>query len=170
MLPICVRVAPTSTFVSQSAVGDPAVASTGTHRRGDDGVDRPSTWLLDDAFAITADAAVPDAIKKAAVPVLCREAFEATAWDVFSSRALAKGQTRGEVEDTWEKASPSKRRIGLAADPDDDAAFDKWLAGGSARRHAKRTATKGAHSGLTDYKDAVKLARLAAGDFAKLAS
>ena len=62
---------------------------------------RPADRLLDDAFAIAVDEAVPDDIKKKAVPVLCREALEATAWDVFSSRQLTAGQlprrTRGHL-------------------------------------------------------------------------
>lgn len=45
---------------------------------------RPSTRMLEDAFAIAADEAVPDAVKHAAVPMLCREALESTAWDVFT--------------------------------------------------------------------------------------
>jgi ABC-type lipoprotein export system ATPase subunit len=50
---------------------------------------RPATRMLEDAFAIAADDAVPDVVKKAAVPMLCREALESTAWDVFSARLLA---------------------------------------------------------------------------------
>jgi hypothetical protein len=102
--------------------------------------------------------------------MLCREALEATAWDVFSIRALTKGQSHGEFEEAWEKATSTKRRIALAVDPDDDAAVDKWLSGGSARREALKAAAKGAHSGVADYRDAVKSTRLAVGDLAKLAS
>ena len=86
----------------------------------------PSTRALNDAYAIAVDAAVPDAVKKAAVPMLCREALESTAWDVFSARVLAKGQARGEVEETWENATSMKRRVGLAVNPDDETAVEKW--------------------------------------------
>jgi ABC-type lipoprotein export system ATPase subunit len=113
---------------------------------------RPATRLLDEAFAVAVDEAVPDEIKKAAVPVLCREALEATAWDVFSARALAKGQPRSEVEDAWEKATSTKRRLALAVDPNDETALEKWQAGGSARRATITVATKGLHSGIDDYK------------------
>ena len=131
---------------------------------------RPATRMLEDAFAIAADDAVPDAVKKAAVPMLCREALEVTAWDVFSARVLAKGQSHSEFEDAWEKATTTKQRLGLAVNPDDEAAVDKWLSGGSARREALKAAAKGAHSGVTDYREAVKSTRLAVGDLAKLGS
>ena len=131
---------------------------------------RPATRMLEDAFAIAADDAVPVAVKKAAVPMLCREALEATAWDVFSARVLAQGQTHVEFEEAWEAATSTKRRIGLAVNPDDDTAVDKWLSGGSARREALKAAAKGAHSGVTNYRDAVKSTRLAVGDLAKLGS
>ena len=131
---------------------------------------RPATRMLEDAFAIAADDAVPDAVKKAAVPMLCREALESTAWDVFSARVLAKGQAHGELEDAWEKATSTKRRLGLAVNPDDEAAVDKWLSGGSARREALKAAAKGAHSGVTDYREVVKSTRLAVGDLTKLES
>lgn len=129
---------------------------------------RPATRMLDDAFAIAADEAVPDAIKKAAVPMLCREALEATAWDVFSARLLARGEVHDECEKAWANATTTKRRIGLAVNPDDDTAVEMWLHGGSARRDALRTAAKGAHAGVSDYRDAVRSTRLAVGDLSGL--
>ncbi len=108
---------------------------------------RPADRLLEDAFAIAVDDAVPDDIKKKAVPVLCREAIETSAWDVFSSRLLTAGRSRAELEEAWENATTTRLRVGLAVDPADDNAFEKWLAGGSARRAAMSVATKGAHKG-----------------------
>jgi DNA repair exonuclease SbcCD ATPase subunit len=131
---------------------------------------RPATRMLEDAFAIAADDAVPDAVKNAAVPMLCREALESTAWDVFSARLLAQGNSHSAFEETWEKATSTRKRLGLAVNADDDAAVEKWLSGGSARRAALKAAAKGAHSGLTDYREAVKSTRLAVGDLAKLTS
>jgi hypothetical protein len=131
---------------------------------------RPATRMLEDAYAIAADDAVPDAVKKAAVPMLCRDALESTAWDVFSARLLAQGQSHSEFEQAWEKATSTKRRLGLAVNPDDEAAVDKWLSGGSARREALKAAAKGAHSGVTDYREVVKSTRLAVGDLVKLGS
>ena len=60
--------------------------------------------------------------------------------------------------------------LGLAVNPDDETAVEKWLSGGSARREALKAAAKGAHSGVTDYRDAVKSTRLAVGDLTKLGS
>jgi ABC-type hemin transport system ATPase subunit len=131
---------------------------------------RPATRMLEDAFAIAADEAVPDAVKKAAVPMLCREALESTACDVFSARVLAKGKSNRDFEDAWEKATSTKRRIALAVNPDDDTAVEKWLSGGSARREALTAAAKGAHIGVADYREAVRSTRIAVGDLEKLGS
>jgi ABC-type hemin transport system ATPase subunit len=130
---------------------------------------RPATRLLDDAYAIAADAAVPDAIKKAAVPVLCREAFEVTAWDVFAAKALSKGQCREDVEAAWEQARTPKRRIAIAVDANDESAIEKWVGGGSARKAAMLIVTKGVHEGVVDFKSAVKATRLAVDDLRALA-
>lgn len=131
---------------------------------------RPATRMLDDAFAIAADEAVPDAIKKAAVPMLCREALESTAWDVFSARLLARGRAHDDCEKVWSNAATTRKRLGLAVNPEDETAVDKWLSSGAARRDALRTAAKGAHSGVTDYRDAVNATRLAVGDLEKVFS
>ncbi|KKW65691.1 recombinase RecF [Mycolicibacterium elephantis] len=131
---------------------------------------RPADRLLDDAYAIAVDEAVPDDIKKKAIPALCREALEATAWDVYSSRLLTAGHSRTELEDAWDDATTTRLRVALAVDHLNDSAIDKWLSGGSARRAAMMVATKGAHAGVQDYKEAVKQARLATGDLRKLVS
>jgi hypothetical protein len=131
---------------------------------------RPGDRLLEDAFAIAADEAVPDDIKKKAVPLLCREALEVTAWDVFSSRQFTAGNFRTELEDIWNGATTTRQRVALAVDPTNDVAIDKWLAGGSARKAAMAVATKGAHAGVQDYLGAVKQARLAVEDLGRLAS
>ena len=131
---------------------------------------RPATRMLDDAFAIAADEAVPDAIKNAAVPMLCRDALESTAWDVFSARQLTQGHSHADFEEAWDRATTTKKRLALAVNPADEAAVEKWLSGGSARRAALKVAAKGAHSGISDYREAVKSTRLAVGDLAKLAA
>jgi DNA repair exonuclease SbcCD ATPase subunit len=51
---------------------------------------RPATRLLDDAFAIAVDEAVSDDIKSATIPVLCREALEATSWEVFRVKSVGQ--------------------------------------------------------------------------------
>ncbi|UUO00324.1 AAA family ATPase [Mycolicibacterium novocastrense] len=126
---------------------------------------RPAKRLLDDAYAIAADEAVPDAVKNAAIPVLCREALEAAAWDVYSSKALAQGRSRPDIEEAWEEAATLRKRLGLALAAGEDTAVDKWLAGGSARRVTMAVIRKGTHgSEVQDYKFVVNQARLAAGD------
>jgi ABC-type lipoprotein export system ATPase subunit len=130
---------------------------------------RPATRLLDDAFAIAADDAVPEDIKRSAIPALCREALEAAAWDVYSSKALAVGRSREEVENTWDNATKTAKRLALAlsGNADDDLAVDKWKAGGRARRDTLSVVNKGVHQGVSNYKDAVNDARLAVGDLIK---
>jgi len=131
---------------------------------------RPAMRMLDDAFAVAADDAVPDAIKRGAVPVLCRDALESAAWDVFSTRRLGQGHSHAEVEQIWETARLTKRRLGLAVDPDNENALDRWLSGGAARRQALKIAASGAHNGVTNYRDAVQATRLAVGDLMRLSS
>ncbi len=126
----------------------------------------PAKRLLDDAFAIAADNGVPLEIKKVAIPVLCRDALEGTAWDVYAARELAAGQSRADVEATWEKAKLTKSRVGLAISSTDDGAFSKWLSGGSARRTAMSVATNAIHNGTVDFKDAVNSTRTAIRDLA----
>lgn len=129
---------------------------------------RPATRILDDAFAIAADEAVPEDIKRSAIPALCREALEATAWDVYTSKALADGRSRDEIEAAWENATKTAKRLALAlgGNADDDLAVDKWKASGRARRDTLSVVNKGVHQGVSDYKGAVNDARLAVGDLA----
>lgn len=124
----------------------------------------PATRMLDDAYAIAADPAVPDKVKKTAIPVLCREAFEATAWDVFAGRALSAGQTHGDVERAWETAATTRNRLALAINPDDITAMDKWLDARHGRRSALSVATTGAHHGVSDFKESVNSVRRATRD------
>jgi DNA repair exonuclease SbcCD ATPase subunit len=132
---------------------------------------RPATRLLDDAFAIAVDEAVPDDIKNAAIPVLCREAVEAASWEVFASKALVAGRSRADVEDMWEKAATAKKRLALAValNHDDDVAVDKWRSGGRPRRDTLAVVSKGLHTGVTDYRSVVNDARLAVNDLSALA-
>jgi energy-coupling factor transporter ATP-binding protein EcfA2 len=131
----------------------------------------PATRLLDDAFAIAADQAVPDDIKRRAVPGLCREAVEVTAKDVFTARALAQGRERSEVEAAWEAAQKVAGRVALALslDAEDNAAVDRWTAGGPARRATMSVVNKGVHQGVFNYKGAVNDARRAIADLAAVA-
>lgn len=128
----------------------------------------PATRLLDDAFAIAADEAVPDDIKRRAVPRLCREAVEVTAKDVFLSRALAQGRSRADVEATWEGAQKVAKRLALALTlgADDNQAVDRWIARDSARKFTMSVVTKGIHQGVFNFKAAVKDARRVVADLA----
>jgi hypothetical protein len=130
---------------------------------------RPATRLLDDAFAIAVDDAVPEDIKRSAIPALCREALEAAAWDVYSSKALADGQSREDTEGAWEDAAKTAKRLALAlaGNADDVLVVDKWRAGGRARKDTLSVVNKGVHQGVSDYKGAVNDARLAVGDLAR---
>jgi ABC-type hemin transport system ATPase subunit len=131
----------------------------------------PAKRLLDDAYTIGADEAVPDGIKSAAIAVLCREALEQTAWDVYVVKALAQGTAYEKLEENWERAESTRKRLSLALalNPDDNDAVEKWKAGGKARKNTIMTATKGIHAGVDDYRLVVNDARLATGDLAKTA-
>ena len=130
----------------------------------------PATRLLDDAFAIAVDDAVPDDIKGRAIPRLCREALEVTAKDVFAAKALNEGRSRSEVESAWEGARKVADRLALALslDTDDKQAVDKWLAGGSTRKQTMAVVNKGLHQGAYNPKGAVNDARRTILDLAKV--
>jgi hypothetical protein len=130
----------------------------------------PATRLLDDAFAIAVDDAVPDDIKGRAIPRLCREALEVTAKDVFAAKALKEGRSRSEVESAWEGARKVAHRLALALslDTDDKEAVDKWLAGGSTRKQTMAVVNKGLHQGAYNPKGAVNDARRTVAELAKV--
>ncbi|WAC90169.1 AAA family ATPase [Mycobacterium sp. Aquia_213] len=130
---------------------------------------RPATRLLDDAYAIAADDAVPDAIKKAAIPVLCREALESVAWDAFCAAGLIGGRSSAILEADWQGRTNTRMRVASAVDPSDPTAVDKWIGGGSARQAAMAVATKGIHGGVQDYKVAVQVTKTAVNDLSRLA-
>ncbi len=131
----------------------------------------PATRLLDDAFAIAADDAVPDDIKARAIPRLCREALEITAKDVFASRALKEGRDRSDVESTWEAAKKVGARLALALSlkADDKQAVDKWLAAKPARKITMAVVNKAVHEGAFDPKAAVREARRTVAELAEVA-
>ncbi|MFZ0714972.1 hypothetical protein [Mycobacterium sp.] len=104
--------------------------------------------------------------------MLCREALELTAWDVYVVKALAKGTSFEELEENWEQAESTRKRLALALalNADDNDAVEKWRAGGKARRNTITAATKGIHTGVEDYRSVVNDARLATSDLAKSTS
>lgn len=130
----------------------------------------PATRLLDDAFAIAADDAVPDDIKGRAIPRLCREALEVTAKDVFAARALRQGRSRSDVESIWEAARKVADRLALALSltAEDKQAVDKWLSGGSTRKQTMAVVNKGLHQGAYNPKGAVNDARRTVADLAEV--
>lgn len=130
----------------------------------------PATRLLDDAFAIAVDDAVPDDIKGRAIPRLCREALEVTAKDVFSAKALKEGRSRSEVESAWEGARKVADRLALALslDTDNKQAVGKWLSGGSTRKQTMAVVNKGLHQGAYNPKGAVNDARRTIAELAKV--
>lgn len=131
----------------------------------------PANRLLDDAFAIATDDAVPDDIKARAIPRLCREALEITAKDVFASRALSQGRSRDDVEAEWETARKVYPRLALALtlDSGDQQAVDRWVNGGPARKVTMAVVNKAVHQGSFNHTGAVSDARRTVADLAAVA-
>ncbi len=129
----------------------------------------PATRSLDDAYKIARDEAVPDEVKKKAVGVLCREALEATLWDVHSSRGFAKGSSSFDLEAQWEAATTIPMRIALAlgSDANDTAAVDKWIDGRVAHKVTLGVVNRGVHEGVHDFVEAIKNVRATVADLAK---
>ena len=130
----------------------------------------PATRLLEDAFAIAADDAVPADIKARAIPRLCREALEVTAKDVFASRALRQGRSRSDVESTWESARKVFDRLALALSltTDDKQAVEKWIAAKPNRKVTMGVVNRALHQGAFDPKGAVKEARRTVAELAEV--
>lgn len=133
---------------------------------------KPAKRFLEDAYAVAADDAVPDVVKKAAIPVLCREALEATAWDIYSSRALADGRPRVDIEEQWQNISNVRQRVAAAIDPTDGTAIDKWLRAKPARVATMAVANKGMHAGqnkgVQNFIAAVQAARDTVADLSNI--
>lgn len=163
-LPAAIRVSRTEARIVEVTRGPNSIVEV------DESSD-PASRLLDDAFAIAVDEAVPDDIKERAIPRLCREALEVTAKDVFASRAFAEGRSRSDVEATWSAAKKVGTRLALALSlkPDDKAAVDKWLAGGSIRKATMAVVNRGLHQGAFNPKGAVNDARRTVADLAAVA-
>ena len=85
--------------------------------------------------------------------MLCREALEATAWDVFSakpSRPAGPDRGGGRVE----TATKTVRRLALAlsGSADDDATVNKWKDGGAARRETLQSRPGGFTTASTELR------------------
>jgi len=131
-------------------------------------VSRPAQRLLEDGYAIYKDPSVPLSIKNRAVPVLCREAIEETAWEVFVSKSLARGDDLSQIEATW-KASPRvKARVALALTLDKNGDITGWLSGH--REEAISVINKGLHQGIKDVESALDCAKRTAGDLRRVLS
>jgi hypothetical protein len=117
----------------------------------------PATRYLDDAYALAADADVPDSAKDKVVPSLCRMAFESTAYDVFGARSLAAGATRESIEATWDKAKKLSQRLALALHMDPEANVKPWLQEKPHRYPAFQECNSGVHGGTSaDHKELQK--------------
>jgi ABC-type hemin transport system ATPase subunit len=129
----------------------------------------PAKRALDDAYKIARDEAVPDEVKKKAVGVLCREAFEMTLWDVYSSREFGRGASPIDVEVAWESATTVRLRIALAlgSSTSDTAAVDKWIDGRTVRKVTLGVVNRGVHEGVHDFVEAVKAVRASVADLAR---
>lgn len=125
----------------------------------------PAQRALADAAAIAREEGVPDEVKRHAIPRLCRDALERTAWDVYLSRMLSDGRSRAEAEEAWD-GKRVRARLTLALGGG-DTALDAWVGNWSARKFALAVANKGAHGGFDDFIGAVRATRTAVDDLVK---
>lgn len=108
----------------------------------------PARRALDDARAVANDDEVPPDVKARVMAGLCRSAVEAAALDAYMARRFAAGAARVEVEDTWQNASKTSRKLALAVHDDNAADLSAWLDSKPWRRPAHTVVTKAAHEPL----------------------
>jgi recombinational DNA repair ATPase RecF len=125
----------------------------------------PAMRYLDDAWALTKDEAVPEEAKRRVVPGLCRSAFEAAAFEVYSAKSHGRGVSRITVEQEWEKARTVKDRLRLALGTHSEAQTTNWVQGGAARKRALYVTNRGVHGPIDgDLADDIRDLRLAIKD------
>ncbi len=128
----------------------------------------PAARYLDDGFALAQDEGVPDDVKNRVIPGLCRMALEATAFEVFEDRMIARGGTRQAVEQEWVGAPRLRQRLALAVHGDSKATITKWLGTGR-RSEAFEVCNRAVHAGSTaDHAEEVRAVRTAVKDLRAL--
>ncbi|MDP3967854.1 MAG: hypothetical protein Q8Q02_06190, partial [Nocardioides sp.] len=123
----------------------------------------PSTRYLNDAFGLIAEREA-DRLAEFAVrrtlPGLLRFATEAAAKDTFFSRAIKDGAALAEVEDAWQAAGTTRKKVTLAVfgEPRPDHELDGW-ASAPYRKFALRNVGTAMHNGLKPELDPSEAAK-----------
>lgn len=106
----------------------------------------PARRYVEDAYAVIADADVPDDIKRRACPGLFRFAIESAARQVYFTRCNIEGKPQHETEAEWSQAKSVTACVALALDGTAVASWRSWR---PHRSTAMSIATKGVHQGAT---------------------
>jgi DNA repair exonuclease SbcCD ATPase subunit len=109
----------------------------------------PAQRYLDDAFALVKDDRLPSDVRARVLPGLCRMAAEVASRDRYFANRLGAGDDRVTVEEAWQNASKTIRKLALAVHGNADTDLGPWLDGAPYRRRAHHTITGAAHQGLT---------------------
>lgn len=109
----------------------------------------PARRFLDDAFAVAKDPGIAPDVKARVIPGVCRMAVEAAARDAYMARHFAAGDQRVDIEEAWQAAEGTSRRIALALHDDKEADLSGWLDAERWRRPARQIVTRATHDGLT---------------------
>lgn len=121
---------------------------------------RPAQRMLDDADALLKDEKISVAIKARTVPVLCRNAVEQTAWEVYGHRALA-GSRHGHHREHLERDAVGQGARGTGART--GGTGPAGLAVGH-RAHAMHTINTGVLKGIEDVREALNKVRATVTD------
>lgn len=123
----------------------------------------PASRYLDDAFGLVLEheaGHLEELAVRRTLPGLLRFATEAAAKDRFFSRALKKGTALGDVEEMWQSAGTTRKKVALAVfgEPRPDHELEGW-ASAAYRKFGLRNVGTGMHQGLKaglDPRDAAK--------------
>lgn len=105
----------------------------------------PARRLVNDAFAISQDAKVPDEVKRRVAPSLYRMALESAAKQAYFAKQSVAGRSRVETEERWQAVKKTRNLLALAVLGDAQADVTAWLEAKPWRKFALGVGNAGAH-------------------------
>jgi hypothetical protein len=115
----------------------------------------PAVRYLSDADALIKDGRLPDATLRRALPGILRLAAESAARDRYFSTAFSGGASAETVEEAWESARTTRRRVALAMLGSANSDLSPWMSRDARRRRAIEICGTAPHTGLrNDPRDA----------------
>lgn len=107
----------------------------------------PAARYLSDAFGMARDPKLPIETLRRLLPSMLRFAVEAQARDRYFNERLRSGDSHADLEDAWNSAHTTSRRLALGL-YGEDRSLDAWLARRGERSFVLGVCSSGVHQGL----------------------